>query len=210
MCISSHFKCGIFLFSAMTLFQTTITFALNFCNAHLIKHLAFNHVTHTFTPQYTHKSTPHTTAKVIFLNNNHITSLAHSLASFCKQNKIQCPSKPQVIWLCLSLICHLLLASLWSRCFNDFGLFPLLKPNHKSLCSWCVLHPRPLHGCLIIRRGHHQDPITKVSLTPYSLSVITLFYFLHVSPHCLKIYIYLLVYIVIVCLYHWNISPLRV
>ena len=70
------------------------------------------------------------------------------------------------------------------------GLFLLLKHTPKSLCSWCVLHLRSLHGCLIISRGHLPESITKGSLTPYNLCPITLFYFLCISHHCLSLWIY--------------------
>ena len=63
--------------------------------------------------------------------------------------------------------------------FDHSGLFLFLKHTHKSLCSWCVLHLRSLHGCLIISRGQLPESITKVSLTPYNLCPITLFYSLH-------------------------------
>ena len=63
--------------------------------------------------------------------------------------------------------------------FDHSGLFLFLKHTHKSFCSWCVLHLRSLHGCLIISRGQLPESITKVSLTPYNLCPITLFYSLH-------------------------------
>ena len=74
--------------------------------------------------------------------------------------------------------------------YEHSGLFLLLKHTPKSLCSWCVLHLRSLHGCLIISRGHLPESITKGSLTPYNLCPITLFYFLCISHHCLSLWIY--------------------
>ena len=77
-----------------------------------------------------------------------------------------------------------------SHHMNHSGLFLFLKHTPKSLCSWCVLHLRSLHGCLIISRGHLPESITKGSLTPYNLCPITLFYFLCISHHCLSLWIY--------------------
>lgn len=105
MCMSStlYIRPILIVRSAVTLFQTTIIFSFNSYNAHLTKRLAFSLTIHTYTPQYAQQSILHTTATGIFLNCNHIMSLAHSSASICSQNKIHCPSRPSTIWLCLPL-----------------------------------------------------------------------------------------------------------
>lgn len=71
-------------FSAMTLFQTVMIFSLHLCNSHLPKHLIFSCAIYAYSPHCTHKSILHMTAKVIFLSYNHITSLPHFSALFCK------------------------------------------------------------------------------------------------------------------------------
>ena len=71
-------------FSDMTLFQTVMIFSLHLCNSHLNKHLTFSYAIYAYSPHCTHKSIFHMTAKVIFLSYNHITSLPHFSALFCK------------------------------------------------------------------------------------------------------------------------------